>query len=82
MYRDPAGRELTIASSPGEIGGQATGQRVVIRGREAEVFAQPAADTLAVTWLEAGADEPCHQYRIIAVGLDKAEFLQVLAGVR
>lgn len=82
-YRDSAGRELTFASgAPGEIGGQGIGQRVTIRGREAEILAQPAIDTLAITWLEAPADKPCHQYRIVAVGLTEAEFFQVLAGVR
>ena len=83
VYRHPSGGALAFASgSPGGIAGIGTGQLVTIRGHEAEIFHEAALDELAVTWPEATAYEPCHTYSISASGLELAEFIEVLAGVK
>lgn len=83
VYRDPSGASLAFASgSPGGIGGVGTGQHVVIRGHQAEIFHETTLDEFAVIWLERKPDKPCHQYSISASGLDVAEFIDVIAGVK
>lgn len=83
IYRHPDGRFLAFVSgSPGPIGGVPTGQRVMVRGHDAEIFREASLNELAVIWQEASADEPCHLYSISVGGLTVPEFMEILAGVR
>lgn len=83
IFRHPDGRFLAFDSgSPGGVGGIGTGQKVIIRGHEAEIFHEATLDELAVIWLETTPEQPCHQYSISAGGLSVAEFIEVLAGVK
>ena len=83
VYRDPSGASVAFGSgSPGGIAGVGTGQHVVIRGHEAEIFHESTLNEFAVIWIERTPDKPCHQYSISASGLDVAEFVEILDGVR
>jgi hypothetical protein len=83
VYRHASGASLAFASgSPSEKGGVGTGERVQIRGHRAEIFHQPSLDQFSVTWLEATPDKPCHQYSISAEGLELADLVEVIGGVK
>ena len=83
IYRDSDGRFLAFVSgSPGPIGGVPTGQWVVVRGHDAEIFREASLNELAVIWQEASAFEPCHLYSISVGGLTVPQFMEILAGVQ
>jgi hypothetical protein len=79
-FADDRGRTLEFSAGiAGELEGATETGRRRIRGHDAGVLR--ANDVLVALWLERPVDEPCHQYEIVAEGLDETEFAKVLDGI-